>query len=298
MKKKFFLYVGLFALAGVAIGTAAPTPEEVISGCANKTSGVLRIAAKCSKSEVTLKWNKRGIEGKEGIQGLQGIPGEKGLSGDQGPKGEKGEKGEQGLTGAAGVGFAGPPGANGTQGAAGAQGPAGQQLVVRDSVGTLVGYLIGTLSVYTGFDIDPELMPAGNFAENAVQVWDPVAQAKFVYDFSGRPLTGYVLFSEANCSGTAYLANSGGITGDYIYAPSFIAFSDSPTGTIRWYEPSSTRYVAGTISIASGSRYANNCRAGSEFGNASFSGDVPHVVLNPISAPIPTIVGPLRLALS
>ena len=298
MKRIFVLYLTIFALTGAAVGVAATNNTPVITGCVNKSSGVLRIATKCLKNETKIQWNQ---QGEIGPQGIQGLTGERGLTGDEGATGEKGEKGEQGVAGAAGIGFAGPQGAagaNGAQGAAGAQGPAGQQLVVRDSVGTLVGYLIGTLSVYTGFDIDPELMPASNFAENAVQVWDPVAQAKFVYDFSGRPLTGYVLFSEANCSGTAYLANSGGNAGDYIYAPSFIAFSDSPTGTIRWYEPSSTRYVAGTISIASGSRYANNCRAGSEFGNASFSGDVPHVVLNPISAPIPTIVGPLRLALS
>lgn len=293
MKRRFLVYLGLFAIAGVAIGTAASTLEAVISGCVNKTSGVLRIATKCSKTEVILKWNQRGLQGEQGIQGLQGIPGDKGepgTMGEQGPKGDTGAKGDQGAAGAPGAGFAGPAGAQG------AAGPAGRQLVVRDSTGTLIGYLIGTLNIYIGFEIDPDLTPSSNYFENAVQVWDPVAQAKFVYDFSGRPLTSYVLFSGTNCTGTAYSVN-GEAVGEYISAPKYIAFSDSPTGTIRWFEPSGKINIGGTISIASGSRFANNCRAGSDFGDASFSGVVPHVVLNPISSPIPTIVGPLHIAL-
>ena len=293
MKRRFLVYLGLFAIAGVAIGAAASTPEAVISGCVNKTSGILRIATKCSKTEVILKWNQRGIQGEQGIQGLQGIPGDKGepgTKGEQGPKGDTGAKGDQGAAGVPGAGFAGPAGAQG------AAGPAGRQLVVRDSVGTLVGYLIGTLNI--GTDIDPAIMPAGNFYENSVQVWDPISEAKFVYDYTGRPLTSYVLFSGANCTGNAYVAYSDSIVGQIATVSKYIAFSDSPTGTIRWYQAATSRFVGGTISIASAPHYANNCQAGSEFGNASFSGDIPHIVLNPISAPIPTIVGPLHIALS
>jgi hypothetical protein len=293
--KKLFTYVALFAIAGIAMGTAATNSGEMISACVNKASGVIRIAKKCTKSEVPLKWNRDGAQGVQGTQGEQGIAGEKGAAGEQGIKGDQGIKGEQGLPGAAGAGFPGPQGA---AGANGAQGPAGRQLVVRDSAGTLIGYLIGTLNIYTGFDINPESTPASNFLENAVQVWDPVAQAKFVYDFNGRPLTSYVLFSGASCTGTAYVAYSGSVVGDFVIAPKYIAFADSPTGVIRWYQPATSTYVGGTISIASAPRYSNNCRAGSDFGDATFSGDIPHVVLNPISSPIPTIVGPLLIALN
>jgi hypothetical protein len=275
----------------------ASSSTNEITGCVNKKSGALRIASKCTSSEKQISWNK---VGPQGISGPSGLMGETGTIGPQGLKGEKGidgPAGPVGLTGPQGPAGAGIPGAQGPAGANGLQGPAGRQLVVRDSTGTLVGYLIGTLNIYTGFNINPELTPTSNFFENAVQVWDPVAQAKFVYDFSGRPMTSYVLFSGANCTGNAYIASEEEV-GDFVAAPKYVAFADSPTGAIRWYQPATSTYVGGTISIASGSRYTNNCRAGSDFGDATFSGNISHVVLNPISPPIPTIVGPLRIGLS
>lgn len=283
-------------MIGVTTGVAASNNSQLITGCINKSSGALRIVSKCSKSELKIQWNQRGEVGPQGIQGIQGSQGEKGLTGEQGSPGEKGEKGEQGVAGMGLAGPQGPAGANGAQGASGQQGPAGQQLVVRDSNGALVGYLISTLNI--GADVDPLIMPASNFYENSVQVWDPIREAKFIYDYTGRPLTSYVLFSGAGCTGTAYSAFSDSIVGQFATLPKYIAFSDSPTGTVRWYEPATTRFVGGTISIASASHYANNCQAGSEFGDSSFTGDIPHVLLNPITAPIPTITGPLRISLN
>jgi hypothetical protein len=275
----------------------ASSSSNEITGCVNKKTGALRIASKCSTSEKPISWNKIGPQGIPGPQGLTGETGTVGLQGLKGEKGIDGLIGPVGLTGPQGPGGVGISGAQGPAGSVGPQGPAGRQLVVRDSTGTLVGYLIGTLNIFTGFNINPELTPASNFIENAVQVWDPVAEAKFVYDFSGRPLTSYVVFSGANCTGNAYIAGDGEV-GDFIVAPKYVAFADSPTGVIRWYQPATSTYVDGIISIASGSRYTNNCRAGSDFGDATFSGNIAHVALNPISSPIPTIVGPLRIALN
>ena len=290
------LALSLITLISTNVYFASSSSNE-ITGCVNKKSGTLRITSKCTSSEKQISWSK---VGPQGIPGPQGLIGETGTVGPQGLKGEKGIDGllgPVGLTGPQGPVGVGISGAQGPAGSIGPQGPAGRQLVVRDSTGTLVGYLIGTLNIYTGFNINPELTPASNLIENAVQVWDPVAEAKFVYDFSGRPLTSYVVFSGANCTGNAYIADNGEV-GDFIVAPKYVAFADSPTGVIRWFQPATSRYVGGTISIASGSRYTNNCRAGSDFGDANFSGNIAHVVLNPISSPIPTIVGPLRIALN
>lgn len=64
----FALGVGL--LAGPAISAGQ---SNVINACVNKSTGLLRIAKKCTKSEKPLSWNQRGIQGE---QGLPGVPGE------------------------------------------------------------------------------------------------------------------------------------------------------------------------------------------------------------------------------
>lgn len=136
MKKNLPVYIVLFAISSVAIGTAATNSENFISACVEKKTGALRIASKCTKSEVSLKWNQRGPAGPQGIQGLPGANGEKGSMGEQGPKGETGQVGPAGLTGPAGA-----PGFSGGAGPAGPQGPAGL-FNVYDATGTKLGPLV------------------------------------------------------------------------------------------------------------------------------------------------------------
>ena len=62
----------------------------MISGCVNKKTGILRIAAKCTTQEKLITWNK---------VGPQGIPGPQGETGAVGPQGPKGEVGPQGPKG-------------------------------------------------------------------------------------------------------------------------------------------------------------------------------------------------------
>ena len=107
-----------------------------------------------------------------------------------------------------------------------------------------------------------------------------------------------MLFSQPSCTGQAYLAESGSQVGDVSESGRYIAHSSSPTGPIQWYEKATSTYQSGTISIASAPQYSNNCFAGSEFGGANFSGNIPHIALNPISSPIQTFTGPLRITLS
>jgi hypothetical protein len=111
-----------------------------ISGCANKKTGDLRIATKCSSFEKKITWNRNGPQGPQGIQG------EPGLKGDQGSQGLKGDVGTQGETGAVGP--------QGAKGEIGPQGPAGNNTVttvtqvvtqkVYDATGLLVGDFLST----------------------------------------------------------------------------------------------------------------------------------------------------------
>ena len=273
------LALSFLTLISSNIYYAASEPDS-ITGCVNKKTGALRIVAKCTSAERSIQWGKIGPTGE---------PGEKGLPGEPGPAGAIGPAGAQGLPGLNGLN-----GFSGSSGAPGANGAPGRQLVVRDAANVLVGYLIGTLAEGNGF-LNP---PAGNYFQNAVQVWDPNLELFFVYSFSGRPWTSYMLFSQPSCTGQAYLADDSRQVGDVSESGRYIAHSNSRTGPLQWYEKATSTYQAGTISIASAPQYSNNCLAGSEFGDANFSGNIPHIVLNPISSPVPTFTGPLRITLS
>lgn len=270
------LILSFLTLISSNIYFAASEPDA-INGCVNKKTGVLRIVAKCTNAERSIQW------GKIGPQGEKGLPGEVGPAGAIGPAGAQGLPGLDGLNGFSGS--SGPAGANGVN---------GRQLVVRDAANTLVGYLIGTLSL-GNTATNP---PAGNYFQSGVQVWDPNLELMFVYSFSGRPMTGYMLFSQPSCTGQAYLADSSSQVGDISESGRYLAHSSSSTGPIQWFEKATSTYQSGTISIASAPHYANNCDPGSEFGGANFSGNIPHIVLNPISSPVPTFTGPLRITLS
>lgn len=240
----------------------AVSEPDAITGCVNKKTGALRIVAKCTNAERSIQWGKEGPQGPLGATGLTGASGAQGI---------QGEPGAQGFSGAN-----------------------GRQLVVRDAANTLVGYLIGTL--YAG-DYNPN-PPSGNYYQNAVQVWDPNLELTFVYNFSGRPMTGYMLFSQPSCTGQAYISWSDSQVGETANAPRYIAHSNSPTGPIQWFEKTSNTFVSSTISIASAPQYSDNCYPGSEFGDANFSGSIPHIPLKQISSPVPTFIGPLKITLN
>jgi hypothetical protein len=55
----------LVACGGLAIAAGSSSP--VIRACANKKTGVLRLAKKCRKHERSLSWNKQGIPGAHGL---------------------------------------------------------------------------------------------------------------------------------------------------------------------------------------------------------------------------------------
>ena len=82
-------------VGGVGIVVAAATTNTV-TGCANKTTGILRYAAdgKCkSKIENKVEWNQAGVAGAAGATGATGATGEKGDKGNTGVTGETGPAG-------------------------------------------------------------------------------------------------------------------------------------------------------------------------------------------------------------
>ena len=89
-------------VGGVGIVVAAATTNTV-TGCANKTTGILRYAAdgKCkSKIENKIEWNQAGAAGSAGATGATGATGEKGDKGNTGATGATGATGDTGATGA------------------------------------------------------------------------------------------------------------------------------------------------------------------------------------------------------
>jgi hypothetical protein len=134
------LIVGLIvaALLVVTAGFVAAqsiTDPNVINGCYDQKTKILRISDSCTTKETAISWNKEGSQGPQGLQGQQGPPGEKGETGAQGPPGPQGEKGATGDTGPQGpqgekgatgdTGPQGPQGETGPQGERGPQGPQG-----------------------------------------------------------------------------------------------------------------------------------------------------------------------------
>src|SRR5579862_8764399 len=73
----------LVAGGGYALASGGGT----IHACAKKSSGALRIAHKCKKSEKRVSWNSSGPAGPQGAPGPQGPAGPAGPAGAQGPQG-------------------------------------------------------------------------------------------------------------------------------------------------------------------------------------------------------------------
>ena len=112
MTNKIFSRKSLLPLvAGVLIGATvggvgivvAVATTNTVTGCANKTTGILRYAAdgKCkSKIENKIEWNQAGAAGSAGATGATGATGEKGDKGNTGATGATGATGDTGATGA------------------------------------------------------------------------------------------------------------------------------------------------------------------------------------------------------
>ena len=91
-------------IGGVGIVVAAAT-TPTITGCADKTTGILRYAAdgKCKgKKENKIDWNQVGTAGATGAAGTAGAAGAAGATGATGAAGAKGDKGNTGVTGVTG----------------------------------------------------------------------------------------------------------------------------------------------------------------------------------------------------
>ena len=69
----------LAALSGLAIPAGSSSP--VIRACANKKTGVLRLAKKCRRSERSVSWNQTGPKGPRGLAGPAGPAGATGAPG-------------------------------------------------------------------------------------------------------------------------------------------------------------------------------------------------------------------------
>jgi hypothetical protein len=110
MTNKIFSRKSLLPLvAGVLIGATvggvgivvAVATTNTVTGCANKTTGILRYAAdgKCkSKIENKVEWNQAGVAGAAGAAGATGATGATGAKGDKGNTGVTGETGAAGAT--------------------------------------------------------------------------------------------------------------------------------------------------------------------------------------------------------
>lgn len=85
------MYVAVMVAALVVVGggfayASIPGPDGVISGCRNKSTGVLRVidrdaGVRCRASERALDWNQVGPQGPPGQEGAQGAAGVQGPPG-------------------------------------------------------------------------------------------------------------------------------------------------------------------------------------------------------------------------
>ena len=79
--------IGALLTAG---GLAIASGPAVISACANKQTGALRLAQRCTDSERAVTWGQTGPRGAQGPRGATGPRGESGPPGQAGPSGESG----------------------------------------------------------------------------------------------------------------------------------------------------------------------------------------------------------------
>lgn len=88
------------ALGGGAYAVTSSPGGGVVTACAKKKAGALRVikqGKRCKRGERKLVWNVQGLAGNPGGAGLQGP------KGDAGQQGAKGDPGSTGATGSAGA---------------------------------------------------------------------------------------------------------------------------------------------------------------------------------------------------
>ncbi len=131
-----WLLVAALVLVPVAGATLNRTETgSTIHACYAKSTGVLRVAKRCSSAERALVWNTSGLRGKTGARGRAG------------PKGATGAAGAAGAAGATG-----PAGPAGPAGAAGATGPTGPSTAYTapEGAGQADGSTLTTLNLPAG----------------------------------------------------------------------------------------------------------------------------------------------------
>src|SRR6476660_6203634 len=90
-----------------AVGASTPTASNVIKGCVNKTTKVVRLSifaspTFCKRTEVYRFWNVTGPKGATGAAGTNGTNGAPGAKGDKGNPGTNGTNGTNGTDGDSG----------------------------------------------------------------------------------------------------------------------------------------------------------------------------------------------------
>ncbi|MDD3887431.1 MAG: hypothetical protein PHN19_01520 [Patescibacteria group bacterium] len=163
----------LFLLSGVTIVQAA-----------NKVS-IWTLVKNLKKKVNTLSVDVAKL--KAGSKSVVGPTGPQGVKGDQGPQGEKGDKGEQGIKGIQGE--------RGEKGDRGEQGVPGMQLHVYDANNQDLGILV-----------DASLRFYNNVGVRTFDIYIPSLK-KFLYIDADLNSSLTVYFSDANCTGSAFITD-------------------------------------------------------------------------------------------
>jgi hypothetical protein len=150
---------------GVALATTSDS-SDVIHGCVNKTTRVLRVANTCKGDEIAITWNQHGPAGPAGPSGPPGVGGVQGPSGASGPAGSPGPSGPAGSAGPSG-----PPGPSGAPGPSGSPGPS-NVLTYSDTSAPISGTGANTFGSLELAD------PAGYFVNAAVTISASVGTAE------------------------------------------------------------------------------------------------------------------------
>lgn len=202
-------------VAATAVGflpaqATIPDADGAFTGCYVTKTGALRLidTAKvqtCKSGEVIITWNQAGQQGPVGPAGPQGPEGPTGAVGPMGPAGPKGDTGETGP--------AGPQGPVGPEGPAGQDGQDGSAVVVVDSVGTVLGNVIG----------GTKLLPYYDRTNVALNINGQVYSV--VVNRNGFWQDGMLYYELPNCLGTAYLEDiSNGNLG--VFPVSYVTYNN------------------------------------------------------------------------
>jgi hypothetical protein len=207
--------------------------------------------------------------------------------GTQGPRGERGETGAQGATGETGA--QGPAGVTGETGATGPQGPAGASgtgVKVIDANGQLVGPYFFTMTT---------TIPVPGYLDANGYLWRLNMETAALTGAtpSASTSTGYTYFGETGCSGTGYVQID-----EYSYVPSqgrTLVPMNGVFGTAPNFRVRKGPIVAGPSPIKS-FFFEGACTNYQEPQPAQ-SAYVLASDVQPVTVPVTTWVGPLRLSL-